>query len=260
MCGRCCHDLRLPLSVDEAIAWIARSGDVQLLCDAIVWPQEPPASDALAQHRRRRSFAAQSGALPVRVSITLVAAFEGPCPNLGANMACGVYEDRPRVCRIYPAEVNPFVPFDPARKLCPSEAWSHDQPLFMRSGQLVDHDIAAQIAQSREADQRDRLAKAHLCMLLGYDTAAVANEGYAIYAPRRTQLQAALQAARQATAQIDDPEPRSPASWRFVTNRAATLDTLHSVGATAHASEGVPHSPQTPAYLGFFDSDMEGRD
>ncbi|WP_338000302.1 hypothetical protein [Burkholderia gladioli] len=35
MCGRCCHDLRLPLSIDEALAWLARGGEVQLFCDAI---------------------------------------------------------------------------------------------------------------------------------------------------------------------------------------------------------------------------------
>ncbi|TXC84128.1 YkgJ family cysteine cluster protein [Paraburkholderia azotifigens] len=260
MCGRCCHDLHLPLSVDEALDWIARGGDVQLYCDAIVWPQEPPESDALAQHRRRRSFAAHSGALSVRVAVTLVAAFKGPCPHLGANMACGAYDQRPRVCRIYPAEVNPFVPFDPSGKLCPPDAWSSNQPPLMRAGQLVTPEIDALIAQSRDADQRDRLTKAYLCTLLGYDTAALANEGYAIYAPQRTRVQAALQAAQQAAAQIDDPEPRSPHPWHLITNRAATLSTLRSLSAVAHAPEGVPRSQQTPTYLGFLANDTDGRD
>jgi Fe-S-cluster containining protein len=255
MCGRCCHDLRLPLAVDEALAWIARSGDVQLFCDAIAWPQEPPDSDALAQYRRHRSFAAHSGVLPVRVTVTLVAAFAGPCPHLRADMACGAYDQRPRVCRIYPAEINPFVPLNPAAKACPSDAWSNAHPLLMRAGQLVDPDTAALIAQSREADRRDRVAKAYLCMLLGYDTAALANEGFAVYAPQRMRLQAALRAAQQSSAHVDDPEPRSAHPWRVITNRSTTLATLRSIGAMASTDAEVPRSAQTPTYLGFFADD-----
>jgi len=252
MCGRCCHDLRLPLAVDEARAWLARGGDVQLFCDAIVWPQEPPAGDGLAQHRRRRSFAASSGALPVRVSVTLVAAFDGACPHLRADMACGAYDERPRVCRIYPAEVNPFVTLDPAAKACPADAWSEAKPPLMREGRLVDAQTAALVARSREADERDRIAKSYLCALLGYDAAALANEGFAVYAPPRARLAAALQAAQQASEPLDNPEPRSPYPWRFVTNRATTLATLQSVGATASLVAQPQDAEAVPAYLGFF--------
>ncbi|MEI5996141.1 YkgJ family cysteine cluster protein [Paraburkholderia bengalensis] len=261
LCGRCCHDLRLPLSVDEALKWIARGGNVQLFCDAIVWPQEPPPGDALARHRRRRSFAAHSGTLPVRVTVTLVAVFEGACPNLRPDMTCGAYEQRPRVCRIYPAEVNPFLPLDPAAKACPADAWSDAGPLLMHAGQIVNADTAALVAQSRESDERDRFAKARLCALLGYDTAALANEGFAVYAPQRQRLEAALraalQAARQSGAPPDNREPGSSHAWRFMTNRSTTLATLRSIGAIAQLSEQPPGAAQALTYLGFFDSDVD---
>lgn len=260
MCGRCCHDLRLPLAIDEALEWIARGGEVQLFCDAIVWPQEPLQSDTLAQHRRRRSFAAHSGTLPVRVTVTLVATFAGPCPNLRPDMSCGAYDRRPRVCRIYPAEVNPFLKLDPAAKACPADAWSDAGPVFMRAGQIANADTAALIAQSRGADERDRVAKTHLCELLGYDTAALANEGFAVYAPSRLRLEAALQAARESGAQLNDLEPRSSHPWHFITNRSTTLATLQSIGASAGQAEDRSRSAEVPAYLGFFDEDISESD
>ncbi len=254
MCGRCCHDLRLPLAVDEALAWLARGGDVQLFCDAVPWPEEPPADNVLAQHRKRRSFAAQCGTLPVRVAVTLVASFAGPCPNLRADLSCNAYEDRPRVCRIYPAEVNPAIVLDPAAKACPPEAWSEDKPLMIAEGRLVDAQTAEWIAQSREADMHDRLAKAYLCAQLGYDSAALANEGFAVYSPSREQLATALEAALLAAAHTGqgEVEPQSPYPWRYVTNRASTLATLQSIDAPARFA-GL--DGDTPAYLGFFEAE-----
>ncbi|MGN3960584.1 YkgJ family cysteine cluster protein [Burkholderia gladioli] len=258
MCGRCCHDLRLPLSVDEALAWLARGGEVQLFCDAIPWPEEPPLDNLLAQHRRRRSFAAACGALPVRVSVTLVASFAGPCPHLRADMACGAYEQRPRVCRIYPAEVNPALVLDPAAKACPPEAWTEDKPALIAGGQLVDAQTAELITQSREADQRDRLAKAGACALLGYDIAALANEGFAIYTPEPSRLAAALEAAKQTAGQgqhAEQIEPASPTPWTLLTNRAATLATLQSIDALAQLDAAASASRPELAYLGFFEGD-----
>ncbi|WP_109483589.1 YkgJ family cysteine cluster protein [Paraburkholderia sp. C35] len=254
LCGRCCHDLRLPLAIDEALVWLAHGGDVQLFCDAIVWPQEPPESDALAQHRRRRSFGAHSGTLPIRVTVTLVAAFAGACPNLRADMTCGAYDRRPRVCRIYPAEVNPFVPLDPAAKACPPEAWADSGPLLTRAGKIVDADTAALVAQSREANERDRFGKAYLCALLGYDAAALANEGFAIYAPERSRLEAALREAERSGAQADEMQPHD---WRFITNRSSTLSNLRSIGATAGYAQD---SDDSPGYLGFFDAETGASD
>jgi Fe-S-cluster containining protein len=260
LCGRCCHDLRLPLAIDEALDWMARGGAVHLFCDAIVWPQDPPHTDQLAQHRKRRSFAAQCGALPIRVTVTLVAAFDGPCPNLRPDMSCGAYDRRPRVCRIYPAEVNPFQTLDPATKACPADAWSDAGPVLTHAGRIANADTAVLIAQSLEADERDRVAKTHLCALLGYSTAALANEGFAIYAPSSDRLEAALRAARDSGAQLNDREPRSLHTWTVITNRSTSLATLQSIGADAQPAGDRFRSAEAPAYLGFFDGDISDSD
>jgi Fe-S-cluster containining protein len=119
ICGKCCHDLRLPLAVTEAVAWLERGNDVQILCDASPWLEEPPEDNLQAVHRRRRSFAAMSGSLLTRVVVILAGAYAGPCPNLQPHMRCGIYEQRPLVCRIYPAEIIPFVELTPMHKACP---------------------------------------------------------------------------------------------------------------------------------------------
>ncbi|HEY3599931.1 MAG TPA: YkgJ family cysteine cluster protein [Paraburkholderia sp.] len=250
MCGKCCHNLRLPLGVEEALNWLKRGGDVQLFCDAIPWPVEPPAGDALAQHKRRRSFASRSGKLPVRVAVTLVASFDGACPHLQADMRCGAYEARPRVCRIYPAEVNPFVELAPANKACPPDAWTPDKPVFLQAGQPADEATVTFIRQSREADARDADAKMHLCSLLGCSTAALANEGFSIYSPQRDTALAALETVSAASFM----PPARDVSWQLVSNRRATIDTLVSIEAFAGFSGDA--AAGTFEYLGFFGTDV----
>ena len=134
MCGNCCHDLRLPLTVAEALAWLGRGNEVQILCEALPWPEEPAADNLQAAHKRRRSFAAMSGSLPTRIVVILTGAFVGPCPNLQADMRCRIYEERPFVCRIYPAEINPFIELVPANKGCPPEAWTPGLAPLVRAG------------------------------------------------------------------------------------------------------------------------------
>jgi Fe-S-cluster containining protein len=248
MCGQCCRNLRLPLSIDEAIAWLTRGGTVQIFCDAIPWPEEPPADNLQAQHKRRRSFASASAALPVRVIATIVAVFDGPCPNLGADMHCGIYDARPRVCRIYPAESNPFIELAPANKACPPEAWGNDKPLFAVQHKLVDAQLVEVIDESRAVDARDALLKERLCALLGIDTAALANEGFAIHAPPGDDLLRALQAL---AAHADDVTTKGHATthWRIVSNQRATIETLNSIGALATHTSDLATAPFE--YLGF---------
>jgi Fe-S-cluster containining protein len=245
MCGKCCHDLKLPLSVDEALVWLERGGDVQFLCEAVPWPDEPAADDLPAQHKRRRSFAASSGELPVRIVVVLAAAFDGACPHLQPNLSCGVYEQRPNVCRIYPAELNPFIELNPQQKACPPEAWSPDKPLLIRAQRVVDVETAALIAQSRAADAADAQTKAHACAELGIHTAALANEGLVVYSPPSAESIAVLKRARCA-GNADGFVPE----WRIASNRRETVDTLESIGALSN----LHSSTQEPAfdYLGFF--------
>ena len=240
MCGRCCQDLKLPLSVPEAISWLARGGDVQLLCEAFAWPggYDPTPQAVYGWHR---SFAAVSDRVPVRIAVTLVGAFAGDCPYLLADRKCGGYEDRPGVCRIYPAEINPTAMIDPHRKLCPPEAWGVEGPVLAIDGACVDPKTRQLIDRARAAGAEDIAAKQSACALLGIADAAFANEGFAVHAPDRAQLLAVLRA-------VGEQPPMTAPVWRIVTNRASTLTMLLAAGA-----DGALASADRPfGYHGFF--------
>ncbi|MBL8484964.1 MAG: hypothetical protein JNJ60_22400, partial [Rhodocyclaceae bacterium] len=49
-CGNCCRNLRLPLSAGEARQWIADGHPVEVLCEAIVWPGDPPQPNPYAAY------------------------------------------------------------------------------------------------------------------------------------------------------------------------------------------------------------------
>ncbi|OUL94324.1 YkgJ family cysteine cluster protein [Paraburkholderia hospita] len=227
MCGRCCHDLRLPLTVTEALAWLERGNDVQILCDASPWPEEPPQQNLVAAHRRRRSFAAVSGSLSARVVVILAGAYDGACPNLLPDMRCNIYEQRPLVCRIYPAEVSPFIELLPGQKACPPDAWKTGLSPLLRSGKLVDSDTARLVQKLRDVDARDISIKQSVCQLLGVDSAAVWNEGFVVYSPDRVDLATALHRA------INEPTMPTVQPWHFVSDRQVTVEALLSVGASS---------------------------
>ena len=246
MCGKCCHGLRLALTFDEARAWLRRGGRVELMCEAIPWPVEPAEENREAQYRRARSFPAASGTLPVRIAVLLVATFEGPCPNLGADMRCGIYHERPLVCRIYPAEINPFVVLTPASKGCPPDAWQ-GAPMI-RHGQLIDSEVQASIDQARAASAHDVPVKAQLCAALGVEHAALANEGFVTYAPESHVLLAALDALSDDAPKTPGNHPARATPWNFISNRRETVETLTSIGALAAPPAATP----AYGYLGFF--------
>jgi hypothetical protein len=160
------------------------------------------------------------------VGITLAATFSGPCPNLGEDLRCGIYGERPLVCRVYPAEINPFFALKPEFKLCPQEAWQAPTP-FAIDGVLVDAVTRDAIDASRRADEGSVEMKRALCERLGLDKASVANEGFVIVTPERERLLAAL-----IDVQNDASAPGAiERAWTFVSNRRATVDTLIQVGA-----------------------------
>ncbi len=225
-CGRCCRNLKLPLTAAEAAAWLAEGHMVQLICEAMPWLDGPAAEDPKAAHRRRRSFETLSGSMPTRVIVMLAADLAGQCPNLQADMRCGIYDRRPLVCRIYPAEINPLVQLEPAKKCCPPEAWAEEHPLIQRGGQLIEPRVRDDVQRWRDADGGNARVMRRLCAALQLDTAAVADEGFLLYSPDATVLSAALAAALP-----DCDGGTQPPPWRFVTNRAQTLATLVARGA-----------------------------
>lgn len=243
-CGNCCRDLKLPLTVLEAVDWLKDGHAVQLICDATPWPGEPPADDLKAAHRRRRSFAVASGSMPSRVVVILAANFAGPCPNLMTDMRCGIYERRPLVCRVYPAEINPFIQLDPTRKACPTEAWGREHPLLLRDGRVVDARVRENIRRSRETDRREVEIKRRLCLALNLSAAALADEGFVVHSPDRAVLLTELTRVMEQTDAVS-----ADAQWCFVSNRAESVAALAALGAVASlaGARGV----STFEYLGF---------
>lgn len=190
-CGKCCNGLRLLLSLSEAVSWLEHGGRVELLCDAA--PDMPFPEGSGEAYRAARAVPATSHALPVTVAVLLTAVFDGPCPNLQADMLCGAYDRRPNACRIYPAEIRPDRAITPAEKLCPPDAWDSHQPVFDHpvTG-ITDSVTAIAIVGARAAGIDDVGRKARLLALLGIDQAALANEGYAVWKPETARLLEAL--------------------------------------------------------------------
>lgn len=170
------------MTVAEAIKWLNRGDEVQLLCEASPWPAALD-GEPRAAHFKRRSFAVMSGSTPARVVVMLVANVVGACPNLLSDMRCGIYEDRPLVCRIYPAEINPFVALKRENKACPPEAWAREQPLLQRAEVLTDNVVSRDIEMSRAADILDANIKNRLCLALKLMHTALVHEAVLVYSP-----------------------------------------------------------------------------
>jgi Fe-S-cluster containining protein len=241
-CARCCNHLKIPLTAAEAVDWLNRGHPVQLICDA-TWPPDLPTDDPQAAYRQRRSFAAMSGSMPTRVAVMLAANVAGACPNLLPDMRCGIYERRPLVCRIYPAEINPFIALEPRAKACPPEAWSAQHPLLQRNGAVMDESVRRSIQRSRDTIARETAVRLRLCAALEVMDTALAEEGFVVHSPAIAALLPALCKAMSPA----DAAPL-PGQWRFVSNQSATLAGLTGSGAVAiHARAAGPG----PEYLGF---------
>jgi Fe-S-cluster containining protein len=242
-CGKCCRDTKVPLTVAEAIKWLNRGNEVQLLCEASPWPQAFD-SEPRTAHFKRRSFAVMCGSMPTRVVVMLVANIVGACPNLLSDMRCGIYDDRPLVCRIYPAEINPFVALKRENKACPPEAWTQDQPLLQRGEVLMDDAMSRDIEMSRASDALDVHVKRALCLALNLAHTALVHEAVLVYSPP---VQTLLSALALATAAECSQESTAP--WRFVSDQQQILETLaKSGGSTLHLRDAEVDSFQ---YLRF---------
>ncbi|WP_414440128.1 YkgJ family cysteine cluster protein [Burkholderia sp. 22PA0106] len=255
-CGNCCHDLRLPVTPAEARTWLERGGRVDILCEAVPWLAEPEPDNAFGHYKRDRSFAAASGSLPIRVDMTLAASFSGPCPNLDDAMRCTAYEIRPMVCRVYPAEMNPFIPLVPANKGCPPEAWASTQPLIA-GGVIVEASAREAAERSRVEQARAAPAKRAICEALGIGQASVSNEGFLILSPEPARLLDVLHALPADMIEPGEPneatvDTPSSTDWTLVTNRQQTVDALAQVGASGALDRAQP--PGAFLYFGMFDA------
>ena len=224
-CGKCCHGLRLTLSVDEAIAWAGNGHCVQILTEALPCHAGDAGDTALAGYDKARSFPAVSGEMPLRIAAVLVAFHENACPHLRPDMRCGNYAARPRICRIYPLESRPFMNVSPERRLCPPEAWASSHPRLLRGDTIADLDSAKIVAEHRRTLTDDVAVVAAACAALNISEAAFANEGFAVHQPTGRCLSAELKRAKNAQGNTQTLKP-----WTIVTNRESTRSLLVEAG------------------------------
>ncbi|QXZ15532.1 YkgJ family cysteine cluster protein [Pseudomonas sp. AO-1] len=181
-CGRCCTDHHVPLTLAEASMWAADGGQVIVLVEAFLANGLGlPAQQR--EHAERRSAAVRSGTTEAHVAITFAAYNVGRCRNLDEDNLCRIYERRPLVCRIYPAEINPHIPLNPAAKDCPPESWQQG-PLLIVGGELVDQELLELIQRSRQADRDDIRIKDAICAALEIRTTALKGDGFTAYLPQ----------------------------------------------------------------------------
>src|SRR5450830_714632 len=194
-CGKCCTDHHVPLTLEEARQWAADGGNVIVLVEGFL-------GNGLGlpvlqrEHAERRSVVVPSGNTEAFVAITFAAYNAGRCRNLDEDNRCGIYERRPLVCRIYPMEINPHIPLNPAAKDCPPESWEQG-PALIVGGELVDQQLAELIRRSRQADREDIGAKAAICARLGISTTALKGNGFATYLPDMQAFMAAIDEVRE---------------------------------------------------------------
>jgi Fe-S-cluster containining protein len=243
-CGRCCHDLRLTLSVSEAIQWLHRGGKVQILCHAAADLDD---LSPVVAYRSARSFPARSGGLAIRVQVILAAHFDGACPNLLPDMRCGIYGERPNTCRIYPAEIIPGLALKRDRKLCPPEAWDDRQPEYLSAdGRILDVVTDTAIDAARAVGLREVGMHRALATALGMKIAALENEGFAVWSIPSGAL---LPILREAMQKAGDPSKGTPSpDWLFVSPRPETLALITAAGAKAVTSPNHDQVAYLPLY------------
>lgn len=161
--------------------WAADGGQVIVLVEAFLG-NGLGLPMAQREHAERRSVRVRSGSTDAHVAITFAAYNVGPCRNLDEDKLCRIYERRPLVCRIYPAEINPHIPLNPAAKDCPPESWEQG-PLLIAGGEWVDQELIELIQRSRQADRDDIQSKDAICALLGIRTTALKGDGFTAYLP-----------------------------------------------------------------------------
>lgn len=234
-CGVCCKGRLIPLTLEEARQWLHRGHDVAVILEAFnesAWPAEP----AKFAHHVRRAAEVDSGTTQIKVIAILAANALTQCPHLDAQNRCGLYEQRPLVCRIYPAEISPFINLNPALKVCPPEVWEAGE--IIHSQRNVDPTLAWQVEQARAADREDAQAKVAICELLGLHVAAWKDNALAIYLPERSELMTAIQ-------QYDSGMRAANAnSWQLRIDDAALRQSVIGSGAKladAHVASYIFH-------------------
>ena len=236
-CGACCNGHHVPLTLAESRAWAADGGQVIVLLEAFVI-DGPGMPLEQREHVMKRTLAVPCGTADVRVSATFAAFNPGACRHLDAQQRCGIYERRPLVCRIYPAEINPHLPLRPANKDCPAEAWEQG-PVLIVGQQVQDAALLELIERSRQADRDDIAAKLAICEMLGITVSAVKGRGFTAWLPD-------MQAFAQALGQVDEDSAHPTSAWVLHVEDEHLIADLDHRGLATTADAPVYY-----AYLGF---------
>ncbi|MBC3449988.1 YkgJ family cysteine cluster protein [Pseudomonas mosselii] len=230
-CGKCCTGHHVPLTLAEAHQWAVSGGQVVVLIEGFLADGPGMPADQ-REHVLRRSFPVPCGAGQLQVSITFAAFNPGRCRNLDDNDLCGIYETRPLVCRIYPAEINPHLPLRPENKDCPPEAWEQG-PELIHGSLPVDEVLRALIEASRQADRDDIAAKVAICQALGMTTSALKGNGFTAWLPDMAAFAAVLEQSPMA---VDAP-------WSLHVQDSGLTAQLHG--------HGLQITAETPLYYAF---------
>lgn len=216
--------------------WAADGGQVIVLVEAFLG-NGLGLPMAQREHAERRSVRVRSGSTDAHVAITFAAYNVGPCRNLDEDKLCRIYERRPLVCRIYPAEINPHIPLNPAAKDCPPESWEQG-PLLIAGGELVDQELIELIQRSRQADRDDIQSKDAICALLGIRTTALKGDGFTAYLPNMSAFAAMIDQVSE------QPSTTASSEWLFHLSGEDVAGQVAAAGAQV-----VTEPAQTYAFI-----------
>ncbi|AHZ68734.1 hypothetical protein OU5_1655 [Pseudomonas mandelii JR-1] len=231
-CGICCKGRLIPLTLAEAQQWLNRGHDIAVILEAFdesSWPH----SSAKFAHAKGRSVSVICG----KTQIQVIAVFAGKaleqCPNLRADNLCGIYEERPLVCRIYPMEINPFIALRQDNKACPPQAWESDD-ILCTDGR-ADPALEALVNQSRQADRADASSKIAICAQLGLNVASWKDNALAVYFPPRGKL---LEAIHSVTG---TPEDYPDLEWQVRVDEPVLRERLAASKVSLAANESADY-------------------
>lgn len=196
-CGVCCKGRLVPLTLIESEQWLARGDDVAIVLEAfsdLTWPLE----SEQYSHAAGRSVVVNGPLSKLRVIAVFVGNALDQCPNLRQDNLCGIYEERPLVCRIYPMEINPFIEMSSDNKICPPESW--DSGDILCTDGAANPALQALINQSRQADVVEASTKIAICAQLGIKVASWKDNAFAVYFPVRLQLIDAIRRGKESAA------------------------------------------------------------
>jgi hypothetical protein len=237
--------LNIPLSVNEAMRWIARGNRVKILVEAIPWVTDQILLSESLKRKEEITFTGISGSLAIRVQVTLVAYFSQACPHLNEHNRCGIYDERPMTCRVYPFELNPNIFLNPNNKLCPQEAWSltdtSEQSIHQKNIQLsiIDAQTQSNINTTHQSNINEVSIKQQLCAALGIWSCSLSNDGYLFHQVNQTQLLAHLQSLTTGSCPGDSLKNLHDQSWLIHSNSKATLQNLADIGSHCAATHGL---------------------